>query len=289
MPHTYATVAEADDYALSNGAAILASQVAAVVARKLAALESISRLIDEKMERSGFGSGFGPRIGTNRYDGNGGCHLRLRDDLLTVTSITLHSSTASTDTQAPVADTDYYLQDEEGAYSTAPYRKIVLHGQGTVTRFGYGHRVTDVAGVWGNQSVTVPCTPTVAEALDASETDIDVSALTGLSPGATLLLDTEQVYVRIATDAATDFLTVVRGANGTTAATHNTAIAIARYTYPAAVTDVCLRLYLRRWKARDAGADGTDGGGDMPLVTRQEGEETIIRRTLYGMRLKEMV
>lgn len=288
MPHCYASVAEANDYMLSNGASVFSTENAAIVARKLAALESISRLIDEKMERSAFGSGFGPRIGTNKYDGSGGCELRLRDDLLSVTSITIRPSTASATTSTPTVDTDYYLLDGNDGYGPAPYRKILLHGQGTITRFGSGRRVTDVAGTWGNSNVTIPLTPTVGEAVDTSETDIDVSALTGLSPGITLLLDTEHCYVRVTTDAATDYVTVVRGANGSTAAAHNSGIAMARYTYPAAVTDLCLRLYLRRWKARDAGADGSDGGGAMPLTSPQEGEDTIIRRTLYGMRLKEM-
>ncbi len=289
MAHTYASVAEADDYMLSNGASILATQPAATVARKLAALESISRLIDEKMERSEFGSGFGPRIGTNKYDGTGGSVLRLHDDLLSVSSITIRPSTASATTSTPAVDTDYYLLDANGGYGSAPYRTILLHGQGTITAYGSGYRVTDVAGTWGNSNVTIPLSPTAAEAIDISETDVDVSALTGVSPGVTLLWDTEQVYVRVTTDAATDYVTVTRGANGSTAATHNTGIAMARYTYPAPVTDVTLRLYLKRWKARDAGADGSDGGGDMPLTTPTEGEDTIIRRTLFGLRLKEMV
>ena len=286
MAHTYASVAEADDYMLSNGASVLSTQPAATVARKLAALESISRLIDEKMERSEFGSGFGPRIGTNRYDGQGGSVLRLRDDLLSVTSITIRESTAAVATKTPVADTDYYLIDEDGGYSQAPYRKILLHGQGAITAYGTGYRVTDVAGTWGNSNQTRTLVPTVTEALDLTETGIDVSATTDLSPGLTLLLDSEHVYVR---SIASLTLTVDRAANGSTAATHLTGIAIARYLYPAAVTDLALRLYLRRWKSRDAGADGSDGGGDMPLVTPREGEDTIIRRTLYGMRLKEMV
>jgi hypothetical protein len=83
--------------------------------------------------------------------------------------------------------------------------------------------------------------------------------------------------------------TIVRAANGTTAAVHANASAIAVYRYPRAVVDVTLRLFLRRWKARDAGADGSDGGGDVSMTTPHEGEDTIIRRTLYGLRIKEMV
>ncbi len=35
---------------------------------------------------------------------------------------------------------------------------------------------------------------------------------------------------------------------------------------------------MRRWKARDAGADGTSGGLDVSGQTTLEGEDTIIRR-----------
>src|SRR3954462_15311536 len=83
----------------------------------LGVLASVSSTIDDKCERSAFGSGFGPRTGTNRYDGSAGNCLRLRDDLLTVSSITLRlSTTATAVSPAPVADTDYYLRNGDGGY-----------------------------------------------------------------------------------------------------------------------------------------------------------------------------
>jgi hypothetical protein len=91
------------------------------------------------------------------------------------------------------------------------------------------------------------------------------------------------LYVRVTTDSTTDSLTVVRGVNGTTAATHLTASAIARYVYDPRVRDVALRLFMRRWKARDAGADGTDGGVDIPGQQAREGEKLIIERGLSDL------
>ena len=287
MPHTYASVAEADNYALSNGASVLASQPVVTVDRKLGALESISRLIDSRMERSSFGSGFGPRTGTNRYDGKGETCLRLRDDLLSVTSVAVRSSTAGSPVAA-VETTDYYLRDAEDGYGSAPYRSIVLHGQGSVTRFGSGFRVTDVVGVWGNSTETLTSTTTVASGLaaDAAALTFVTSATPTIQIGQTLLIGSEAIYV---TGLSGTTATIVRGANGTTGAVHANASAIAVYRYPRTVVDCTLRLYLRRWKARSAGADGTDGGGDVSFTSAVEGEDTIIRRTLYGLRLKEMV
>ena len=287
MAHTYASVADANEYMVSAGSTTFVSENAAIVARKLGILESVSRVIDAKMERSEFGSGFGPRTATNRYDGSGGSVLRLRDDLLSVTSITIRPSTASATTSTPTVDTDYYGLDENDGYGT-PYRKILLHGQGTITAFGSGRRVTDVAGSWGYADERYTSTTTVASGLasDAAVTTFTTSASPTIAVGHTLLIGTEQLYV---TGLASTTATVVRGANGTTAAVHANSSAIAVYRYPRQVVDVALRLYLRRWKAKDAGADGSDGGGGMPGVSPQEGEDTIIRRGLFGFRLKEMV
>jgi hypothetical protein len=287
VPHVYATLAEADDYILGRGSNLLSGQSAEAAALKLAILESVSRRIDDVAERSDFGSGFGPRIGTNRYDGSGGSVLRLHDDLLTVSAITIRPSTASSSTQTPAADTDYYLVDAMDEYSTGPFRKLLLHGQGSVTSFGYGYRVTDVAGIYGHQNVTIPTGTTVASGLasDAAATSFVSSASPALSPGMTLLIGSEQLYVYVVSGTT---ITVVRGANGSTAATHANSSAIARYVYDARVHEVGLRLFTKRWKARDAGADGSDGGGEISMVTGREGEDTIIRRGLSNLVLKSV-
>ena len=49
--------------------------------------------------------------------------------------------------------------------------------------------------------------------------------------------------------------------------------------------DTTLRLFLRRWKARDAGADGTDDGIGVPAQVMRESEETIIRRGMGDLAL----
>lgn len=280
MPHTYASVAEFNDFLRDNGST--ETVTAAMVARQLGVLEAASRRVDEFCERSDFGSGFGPRIGTNRYDGDGCGRLYLRDDLLTVTSITILDATASSTSSTPVADTDYYLRDHRGGYDAPPYREIVLHGEGSsaVSVFTHGIRTVSLAAKYGYQDDRLTLTPTVAEVVDATETEIDVSALTDLSAGITILVDSEQLYIRATTDAATDSLTVERAANGTTAATHSSGAAIARYRYPRDVVETTLLVAQRRWKMRDAGVTGQYGGGMIPMTSARDSEWSILHAGL---------
>lgn len=280
MAHTYATVGEADDYLVSNGSVVLANQPAAVVAQKLAVLEAVSRRIDFVCHRSGFRSGFGPRIGTNLYDGAGGNTLYLNDDLLTATTLSVASIQGATPA-TPVLNTDYFLANADG-YTGPPWRKVILHGRGSPTLFGNGFQVNSLLGSWGYQDVRIPTGTTVSSGLsaDAAATSFTTSASPALSPGMTLYIGTEHLYLRI---LATTTATVVRGANGSTAVVHVDTSAISRFQYPSQVTEVALRLFTRRWKSRDAGADGTDGGGQMPGVVTHEGEDLIIKRGLSDL------
>lgn len=288
MPHVYASLADAKEYARDEGTAWAAGSTND--RRALAILESVSRRVDEWCGRSAFGSGFGPRTGTNRYDGSGDTDLFLRDDLISATTVTRRAATAAATTSTLTANTDYYLRNQRGQYEPGPYRTVILHGLGTAT-FGTGFRVTDLLGSWGHQDVRRTLVATTAEALDDNETGIDLSAsaLTEISPGMTLLLESEQVYVRSVTSGTPDVATVDRGQNGTTAATHVTSLAISKYVYDAAVVDATLRLWGRRWTARYAGADGADGGGAMGIVNPRESEDTILRRTVGHLRLQTLV
>lgn len=278
MSHTYATVAEANDYLTSGGSTKFTGESAAIVALKRAVLESVSKRIDDVCRRSAFGSGFGPRVGTNKYDGDGTNLLLLKDDLLgTPTAFTVAPMTASS-TVSPVVDTDYYLSNVLG-YTGPPWRQVILHRLGSPTYFGQGYRTVSITGSWGYSNVTVTLAATASAIASTSTTSVTMSGVTECSPGQTLLIDSEQLYV---TSISGSVLTVVRGANGTTAATHAGG-AIASYVYDPRVHATCLRLFMRRWKARDAGADGTSGGLDMPAQQTTEGEKLIIERELSDL------
>lgn len=272
--HVYASLAEFKDYMQQNGSTVRTSTADDAV--MLTVLESVSRRIDEWCGR---GSGFGPRIGIRYFDNCYEPEVFLEDDLSSASAtVTLGGSVLT-------IDDDYDLLTGAGTYGDPPYRRI---RRPMYADFGYGRKRLEIEGTWGYPALTRTLTPTTAEALDDSETEIDVSALTGISPGMTLLLGSEQVYVTATTDSTTDSITVDRGVNGTTAASHLTGLAISRIVYDAAVVDACKRVTLRRWRARDAGADGMDGGGQMGVIAPREGEDLILQRTVGHLRIERV-
>lgn len=282
MAHTYATLDEANDQLKSGGATTYATESAGIKALKLSILEAVSRRIDEVCHRSSFGSGFGPRIGTNRYDGDGGNELLLRDDLQSASAFTVAAATGATGV-SPVVTTDYFLANP-GGYNGPPWRKIILHQKGAPTIFGLGYRTIVVTGTWGFSDVTVTSTTTMASGFAASTTatTFTTSSSPTIVPGMTLLVGTEQMYL---TALSGTTATVVRGVNGSTAAVHADSSAIAYYVYDARVNEVARRLFQRRWKARDAGADGGIDAMDVPGQAGREGERLIIERGLSGLML----
>lgn len=86
--------------------------------------------------------------------------------------------------------------------------------------------MTTWANRWTNS------TATLTEDLDTSETGVDVSDGTQFTTGNVILIDAEQMYV---SGVAANTLTVTRGYNGTTAATHSSGAIIYEY---APATDV---------------------------------------------------
>tara|TARA_R100001510_G_scaffold56151_1_gene61184 strand:+ start:57 stop:986 length:930 start_codon:yes stop_codon:yes gene_type:complete len=68
---------------------------------------------------------------------------------------------------------------------------------------------------------------TLAEDLDATETEIDVASSTGFDSAGTIFIENEQItYTGISTNT---FTGCTRGANGTTATTHSTSTSVAQF------------------------------------------------------------
>lgn len=279
--HTYASLAEAMNWARDNGAATLWSSASTNNAEARKGLESASRRVDAWCERSKYGSGFGPRTGVNRYDGIAGAELILDDDLISTSPTVLSRPSTGASGTSLTLNTDFYLRNQRKNYEPGPYRTIILHGVG-VAAFGSGFRVTEVTGSWGYSDNHDTLTATMGVIITTTETTLTPSAVTEVSAGQTLLVDSEQMYV---TSKGATTIVVERGANGTTAATHLAAAPIALYRYDPDVQEATKRLWLKRWRSRDAGADGSDGNGEIGLTVARESEDTILRRAVGHLKL----
>lgn len=242
-------------------------------------LGATSRSIDtwtrRTSHRHGVPSGFGPLLATHYFDGPGGSHLELGDDLLSITGTISVLDAIGATAIAYTDETDFY----KGPYGGPRYRWLDLHGDGYVTWYGT-RRGVSITGKWGYQDSRLTSASTTTEALDTTEIGVDVTAGTDFSPGQTILIDSEQMYVK---SIATNTLTVTRNVNGTTAATHLTAAAIDVYQYPDDVVEACLQASLRRWRGRDAGGYGNEFTGIGG--TRMLSDTPIFRSLLVDYRL----
>lgn len=190
----------------------------------LAALEQVSRDIDRFCGRR-----FYVEQRTRYFNARRSGCLRV-DDLLAVTEIATDLS-GTRDWPLTLLASDFELCPPNALYESPPepYTTIELaplSGAFFVTGDPRGNRVT---GKWGYYEVLELAGALLAEGLDASETAVDVANGLAYDVGQTLLIDSEQLYVSA---IESDTLTVTRGVNGTTAASHLTASPIQRYTYP---------------------------------------------------------
>jgi hypothetical protein len=261
VSHTYADTAMFKGFVLSNGATDFGTTDDAAMLR---VLEAASRRVDAWCGRSAFGSGFGPRVASNVYDYDGSAWLSLRDDFISVTSVTAAATTGAT--QAALSSGPDYMT----VPAAAPARSLL----------GSGYQVITVGGTAG-YSVETESVGTCGTAT-SSATSLTLSAGSAY-PGATLLIDSEQVYVTASTGGTA--LTVTRGVNGTTAAVHSSGAAVSRYRYDRAVELATLRVAQRSWRAKEAGLTGDFGGGDIAATGQRDTERSILRETVGHLRV----
>lgn len=213
--NSYATLAEFKSYWIHRGGENSSSTADDSVIEGL--LRTASGLLDSLTGRH-----FYPYIETRYYDVPDSNSLdqrvlELDDDLLEVLSITNGDGTS-------VPSTEYSLRPRN--YS--PYNAIRLIDNSTYYWASDGagdtHDVIAVSGIWGYHNRYAKAWlvgSTANEALDTSETGLDVVSGTSFLIGHLIRFDNELGYV---SSVSTNTLTTSRGENGSTAATHLTAI-----------------------------------------------------------------
>lgn len=199
-------------------------------------MEAASRIIDRRMGRH-----FYTVSKTRYYDGARSGFL-LVPDLLSVSSFTADTDEDGVyDDETWVDGTDYFLENAKQWDDRYPKNVIRESGRGSYS-FGVSPKRYKIIGIWGYGDGTraapwdllVP-TATVAT---TSGTTLTLSAgTTALFTGNTILVGTEQMFISSYAGTGTS-VTVERGVNGTTAATHSSAV-MYKAAYPREIVQCC--------------------------------------------------
>lgn len=220
-------------------------------------LEAASRAIESS--RYGCARHFYVKTATRTFTAGASSHLLLPVgyDLLSITTLKTDEDD-DWDYDNTWATTDYHLYP----FNEFPKWKIFVKSGGDYS-FPRQEEGVQLVGLWGYgdgySATPYEADTTTAEELDASETAVDVTSGTNINAGNTILVESEQMYVQ---SKSSNTLTVVRGVNGTTAATHATAKTLSIYRYPDQIREATLRLASRLAKLRDA-PFGLVGAADM--------------------------
>ena len=261
-------------------------------------LESVSRRIDHFVG----GNTFGPTTSTNSYDiglgalrsdaiertGNevarpdywankasGAGRIPLDKWLISATTVTAYDDTARSGSNVLTEGTsnDYLLEP----YNRSPKNLLKLSEE-TTKSFHGGQQTLTILGSWGWEDRKSSALSTFDAIGSTTTTSLSVSSGASTYAGYTILVDTEQMYVE---SVSSNTLTVVRGVNGTTSATHSGGASFYRYLYVSDVVEVTLEMARNRWRERDAGTTQLIGSGDMSMTRPQLSENTVLKRLNY--------
>ena len=220
----------------------------------LALLENAGRAIDQLTDRFFF-----VKQETRYFDGTRS-PLLLDQDLLSLTSLSTDDDGSGSSWETAWAAGDFELLP----YSDEPKHAIAVTPWGTKSGFNPGQmKVIEVVGLWGFRNETADTGADLNEASGLSASDVTVTVTDGaaFSPGQTLLVDAEQLFVEAVSG---DDVTVTRGVNGTTAATHSDGADVSVHRYPRPIVEACVIHASRLWKRKDSafgGAAGATGAG----------------------------
>ena len=295
LRHTYASTDDLRDYL--SGTSYSSGWSSDAASLRLI-LEAESRRIDDYCG----GGSFGPQTATRGFDiGRGNLRhspqysvsatgsdtigntdqmvgvIQLDGWLASATTVTAYSGTdrASNTVLTEGYNNDYWLMP----YNLTPKTMFQLNEDSSNTLDG-GQQTLLIAGQWGYANDTLSVTTSDAIS-STTATSVSVTSATDLGPAQTILIDSEQLYI---TAISGNTLTVERGVNGTTAATHSGGATVYKYDYPPLVVQACKDLSKIVFRDRDVGRIDVIGGTDNQ-ITRTSIEFKQIMDTLKPYRV----
>jgi len=292
--HSYASTDEFRDYLAGTSYSSGWTSDANILRR---IMESSSGRIDNYVGMQSFG----PRTETHYYDmGKGilrsspqlsvpassGASIGTSDRLISIitldewlisaTTVTSYKATdrSSSETLTQGYEDDYWLEP----YNASPKVQLKLN-EDTGKGFHAGQQTLSILGSWGYSNNTENVT-TVDAVSSTTTTSISVASASDLSSAQTILVNSEKIYI---TGISGNTLTVERGVNGTTAATHSGGDTAYKYLYESIVVQACLDLSKVYFRDRDMGTTLTIGSGDA-ATTRSDASASSILETLDQFR-----
>ncbi len=207
--------------------------------------------------------------------------IRLADWLVSATTVTAYTGTArgASATLSEGISNDFLLEP----YNTSPKTLIKLQEE-TTKSFDAGQQTLTILGEWGWQNDKSSIS-TVDAIGSTSSTSVSVSSGSTTYVGDTIVVDTEQMYVSAVSG---NNLTVIRGVNGTTAATHSGGATYYRWIYPEDVSQAALDIARTYWRSRDAGLTTMIGSGEMAMTNPSREENAILKRLDHYRNRREL-
>ena len=195
--------------------------------------------------------------------------IRLTDWLISATTVTAYDGTARDNNTVLTAgyNADYFLMP----YNSSP-KTILKLNEDTADTLDAGQQTLTILGEWGYTNDTILVTTADAVA-STTATSVSVTAAANFGPAQTVLIDSEQMYI---TSISGNTLTVERGVNGTTAATHSGGANASRYDYPPLIVQACLDIGKIMFRNRDMGSAGTIGGGAESMPTSESEIRSVL-------------
>tara|TARA_Y100000593_G_scaffold41217_1_gene79125 strand:+ start:848 stop:1771 length:924 start_codon:yes stop_codon:yes gene_type:complete len=293
--HTYASIDDLRDY-LAGTTYSSGWTSDAVILRRI--LETASLRIDDYVGMQSFGARTDTKyfdIGTGssrdtvqlyEYAGNNtdiGVGDRLVQSiplgawLVSPSTVTSYSGTDRTtsETLTEGYNNDFFLTP----YNSTPKIELKMN-EDTAKALNAGQQTLSIAGTWGYSNDTTGALTTTGAITSTTVVSWGVNDATDLEVATTILVDSEQMYI---TGISSNTLTVERGVNGTTAATHSAGASVYTYIYPSDVVQACLDLGRIFFRDRDAGVTPTLGTGEQE-VTKSNVDAKSVLKTLDGYR-----
>lgn len=186
--------------------------------------------------------------------------LELPDDLISVTTLRADTDVDATYETTLVVNTDYWLYPYN-LPANEPYTRIDLNPlSAELTTWPTTRRLIQVVGKFGYSDETQVATTLGAAIVSTTATTFTSAASPDLSPGDTVVIGSEQMDVTVVSGTT---ITVVRGINGTTAATHLIGATVYRRRFPRDVELATVMQAARFTREVQTGFSGSIGNSDL--------------------------